>query len=99
MGTNRREFLAIGAAAGLSWTLDRRNGIAQDSPADLILLNGKFSTMSKPRPFAEAVSIRAGRFSRVGSTSEVMAENGSTTQVIDLKRSTAIAGLNDSTPT
>jgi predicted amidohydrolase YtcJ len=96
MGTNRREFLAMGTAASLSWALEGRKGTAQESPADLILLNGKCATMSKPHPFAEAVSIRAGRFSKVGSSNEVMAEKGVATQVIDLKGHTVVPGLNDS---
>src|SRR5678815_1098739 len=65
-------------------------------PADLILMNGRFATLDKARPFAEAVSIRSGRFSRVAPTTEVMAEQGPATRVIDVGGATVIPGLNDS---
>ena len=93
---NRREFIAIGTAAGLSYALGGSRGLAQENPADMILINGKFATLSKARPSAEAVAIRGGKFSAVGSATEVLAGKGSATQVIDLRGRTAIPGLNDS---
>lgn len=68
----------------------------QTGPADLILLNGKFATMSPTRPFADAVSIRGGRFSGVGSATDVMRERGPQTRLVDVKGGTVIPGLNDS---
>jgi predicted amidohydrolase YtcJ len=65
-------------------------------PADLILHNGRFATLDRARPFAESVSIRSGRFSRVASTTEVMADKGPATQLIDVNGATVIPGLNDS---
>src|SRR6185436_14138233 len=96
MEQNRREFLATGTAASLSWALGGRRAMAEESGADLILLNGKFATMVKARPSAEAVAIRGGRFTRVGSAAEVLTEKRATTRVLDLKGATAIPGLNDS---
>lgn len=96
MDASRREFLATGAAAGVTWAFGRREALAESDAADLILFNGKFATMKKTRPFAEAVSIRAGRFSSVGSTSEVMREKGAATRLIDVKGGTVIPGLTDS---
>src|SRR5262245_56211414 len=64
--------------------------------ADLILHNGRFTTMDGKRPFAEAVAIRQGTFSHVGTTAEVMQSKGPGTQVIDLAGATVIPGLNDS---
>ena len=52
--------------------------------------------MSRERPFAEAVSIRGGRFSSVGSVADVMREKGPATRVIDVGGGTVIPGLNDS---
>jgi predicted amidohydrolase YtcJ len=97
-GVSRRDFLALGAAAGLSRALGPRGAAGSESPggADLILTNGRFATMSKASPFAEAVSIRTGKFSRVGSATEVMREKGPMTRVMDLKAHTVIPGLNDS---
>src|SRR4029453_7887437 len=71
-------------------------GAAQERTADLILVNGKLATLDKRRPSAEAVSIKAGRFSRVGSAKEVMTDKGTATRIVDLKGHTAIPGLNDS---
>jgi predicted amidohydrolase YtcJ len=94
----RRDFLSLGAAAGLTYAFG--NGCAgtawSTESADLILLNGRFATMSETRPFAEAVSLRAGRFSTVGSALEVMREKGPETRLIDVKGGTVIPGLNDS---
>jgi predicted amidohydrolase YtcJ len=95
----RREFLVVGAATGLSYALG--TGRATSAPAqgaapDLILTNGRFATMNKARPFAEAVSMRDGRFASVGTVSEVMKEKGPATQVVDVKGGTVIPGLNDS---
>lgn len=64
--------------------------------ADLIMLNGRFHTVDREKPTASAVAIKDGKFIAVGSDEEIMATRGSTTQVIDLKKRTAIPGLNDS---
>jgi hypothetical protein len=69
---------------------------SQDEAVDLILSNGKFATMSRSRPFAEAVAIRAGRFSAVGSAADLMRRKGPRTRLIDVKGRTVIPGLNDS---
>src|SRR5262245_33268546 len=96
MSTSRREFLATSGAASLAWVVGGRPGLAQERKAELILVNGKLATLDKQRPFAEAVSIKAGRFSRLGSASEVVADKGPGTRVVDLGGRTAIPGLNDS---
>jgi predicted amidohydrolase YtcJ len=96
MRTNRREFLATSGAASLAWVLEGRPGAAQERTADLILVNGKVATLDKGRPFAEAVSIKGGRFSRVGSAKEVMTDKETATRIVDLKGHTVIPGLNDS---
>jgi hypothetical protein len=96
-GRTRRDFLSTGAAAGVSWALGTGKAAASGSGgADLILSNGRFATMSRERPFAEAVSIRGGRFARVGSVEDVMREQGPATRVIDVRGGTVIPGLNDS---
>jgi len=93
----RREFLAAGAAAGLSHALGAGRAAASGvEPADLILRNGRFATLAELRPTAEAVSIRAGRFSTVGSAADVLREQGPRTRVIDVRGATVIPGLNDS---
>ncbi len=64
--------------------------------ADLILHNGKFHTVDRDNPLAEAVAVRGGKFIAVGSNKEVLEHKGDKTQVIDLRGKTAIPGLNDS---
>ncbi|MGK0684065.1 amidohydrolase [Serratia marcescens] len=64
--------------------------------ASLIITNGKFHTVDRQNPTAQAVAIRDGKFLAVGSEGEVMQHAGPETQVIDLHGHTAIPGLNDS---
>ena len=88
----------MGALAGLSFALQGSRAVTAtgDEPADLILTNGRFATLSRTRPSAEAVSIRGGRFSTVGSVADVMREKGLQTRLLDLQGSTVIPGLIDS---
>lgn len=64
--------------------------------ADLILLNGRFHTVDKMHPRADAVAIADGKFVAVGDADDVMRHRGSATQIIDLQGRTVIPGLNDS---
>ncbi|NGM48949.1 amidohydrolase [Caulobacter sp. 602-2] len=62
---------------------------------DLILRNGRFTTLDRSNPNAEAVAVTEGRFSAVGTETEVMALAGPNTKVIDLKGRRALPGLID----
>jgi predicted amidohydrolase YtcJ len=64
--------------------------------ADLILTNGRFHTLDRSNPQADAVAIAGGRFVAVGSAADVMRHRADTTRVIDLDGHTVIPGLNDS---
>ncbi len=64
--------------------------------ADVILHNGKIATLNPKQATVSAVAITAGRFTAVGSDEDVLKLRGDGTQVIDLRGSTAIPGLNDS---
>ncbi|MDC6111742.1 amidohydrolase [Serratia rubidaea] len=64
--------------------------------ATLIITNGKFHTVDRANPTAQAVAIKDGKFLAVGSESEVMRHADDATQIIDLQGHTAIPGLNDS---
>ncbi|HID9469352.1 TPA: amidohydrolase [Serratia liquefaciens] len=64
--------------------------------ASLIITNGKFHTVDREAPTAQAVAIRDGKFLSVGSENDVMQHAGPETQVIDLHGHTAVPGLNDS---
>jgi len=64
--------------------------------ADLILHNGKIATLDGRRPFVQAAAISGGRFAAVGDDAEILKLKGAGTRTIDLKRRTAVPGLNDS---
>jgi predicted amidohydrolase YtcJ len=93
----RRQFLKASAAAALSSAFAAK-GHGQDAKeyADLILTNGRFTTLDARRPTASAVAVKAGCFIAVGSDKDVQPHRGDRTQVIDLLKRTAIPGLNDS---
>src|SRR5688572_14105627 len=65
-------------------------------PADLIVTNGKVTTLDQRRPTAEAVAVKDGRFLAVGSVQDVLKHRGNTTKVIDIKGRAVIPGLIDS---
>ena len=64
--------------------------------ADTILVNGKILTVDSRFSTREALAIRDGKITAVGSTSDVMKQAGPQTRVIDLQGRTAIPGLIDS---
>lgn len=63
--------------------------------ADLILSNGRFTTLDRSKPTASAVAVKDGTFLAVGDEAEVMAHAGPNTKVIDLKGRSALPGLID----
>lgn len=76
--------------------VNARAATPKDGPADLILTNGKFSTVDDKNPDAAAVAIKDGRFIAVGSEADVAPFKGTKTKAIDLKGRRVIPGLNDS---
>ncbi len=62
---------------------------------DLILRNGRFTTLDRANPTASAVAIAQGRFTQVGGDREVMALAGPQTRVIDLGGRSVLPGLID----
>jgi predicted amidohydrolase YtcJ len=64
--------------------------------ADLILYNGKLTTLDPANPRATAIAISGGILTAVDSDAEVMRLKGSETRLIDLKGQRLIPGLNDS---
>ena len=63
---------------------------------DLVLFNGKLSTLDKTQPSATAVAIKNGLIHKVGDDAAVLAEATSDTRRIDLNGRRVIPGLNDS---
>jgi predicted amidohydrolase YtcJ len=64
--------------------------------ADLILYNGRFSTLDRSSASADAVAIADGRFLAVGSARDMEATAGATTKRVDLHGRRVIPGLIDS---
>jgi predicted amidohydrolase YtcJ len=63
--------------------------------ADLILRNGRFTTLDRSNPAASAVAIGNGLFTAVGRDDDVMPLAGASTQTIDLKNRRVLPGLID----
>ncbi|MFM0553592.1 amidohydrolase [Paraburkholderia sediminicola] len=66
----------------------------QDAP-DLILFNGRFTTLDKSKPAATAVAIRGGKFIAVGGDSEISQLKSGGTRMVDLKGRSALPRLID----
>jgi len=64
--------------------------------ADLIVVNGRFTTLDRSNPVAQAVAIAGGKFVAVGGEREIRQCAGPATRVIDLGGRRAIPGLIDS---
>ncbi|HEV8004333.1 MAG TPA: amidohydrolase [Planctomycetaceae bacterium] len=64
--------------------------------ADLILHNGKITTLDRNKPEVEALAVSGGQVAAVGTNSEILALRGAKTQSIDLGGRRVIPGLNDS---
>ena len=66
MSVTRRQFIASAAALGAA-PLSETFAMPPGSQPSLILVNGKFATLDKSKPQADAVAIRDGRFVAVGT--------------------------------
>jgi predicted amidohydrolase YtcJ len=65
-------------------------------PADLVLHNGRITTLDRSNPEANAIAIRDGLVLAAGDEAEVMRLAGDETKLIDLGGRRVIPGLNDS---
>lgn len=66
------------------------------TPFDLILFNGKITTLDKTSPEVSAIGIKDGVVSAIGSDDEIKKLAEKSTPSIDLKKRRVIPGLNDS---
>lgn len=98
MSVSRRELISSAVAAGLLGLTGCHRITREDAMTspDLILINGRITTLDRSQPEVEAVAIRAGRIAALGRQSEIMPLAGARTQVVDLKGRRVIPGLNDS---
>ncbi|MEP9378333.1 amidohydrolase [Aquabacter sp. CN5-332] len=67
-----------------------------NQPADLILYNGKVTTLDRSNPQSEAVAMRDGRILLAGTNAEAMALAGPDTKKVDAGGRRVIPGLIDS---
>src|SRR5215472_8742122 len=65
------------------------------TPADIVLLNGKVITVDDRFTIAEALAIKGERILAVGSNAEVEKHKGPLTRAVDLNHRTVIPGLID----
>ena len=103
---SRRHFLKYalasvpvltGGLGSLSYAQSEQS--MSESPADLIVINGKIATLAQGKPYAQAVAVRHGLFTAVGDNKEVMQQRGPQTQVIDANNRTSLpAGLKSPMP-
>ncbi len=97
----RRDLIKIAALAGISSLLPGGGTFAlqkgQDAmDAELLLVNGRITTLNSAHPQAAAVAVKDGRFIAVGTDADIMTSRGEGSQVVDLKGRTVIPGLIDS---
>jgi predicted amidohydrolase YtcJ len=101
----RREFVGLTGAgitglASAPW-LDRSAGAAQAAVAadtqdvDLVVLNAKVYTVDATMPRAEAFAVKAGRFVAVGTSQQMRALAGKSTQTFDARQMTVVPGFID----
>jgi predicted amidohydrolase YtcJ len=91
MTLDRRQAVALGAAFLSSSAFAERRAMT-----DLLLINGKFTTLDRGNPRADAALVRDGKFAAVGEEGEVRAAAGPNPTIIDLKGRRVIPGLIDS---
>ena len=97
--TRRRTLQAATAAGAIGWLMPRSGRTQQRREgmmADLILRDGRITSLDRTAPEAEAIAITDGRVQAVGSTEEIMRLAGDTTEIVDLAGRRVIPGLNDS---
>ncbi len=71
-------------------------GLSHAQATDMIITNGKIATMTREGSFAQALAIKGGMITEVGSNAQVLKLKKPGTQVIDAGGRTVIPGLNDS---
>jgi predicted amidohydrolase YtcJ len=95
MAPTRREF-SVGALALAATTPLGDIALASSSQMDLILRNGRITTLDRARPRASAVAVKNGMIAAVGTDDEIMRLAAPGTRVVDLAGHRLIPGLNDS---
>ena len=98
MRVPRRTFVQGFAAASAMAAISARNARSQimSQAPDLVLHNGRITTLDRATPNAQAIAIQDGLVRAIGSDANMVRLAGSGTKSIDLKGRRVIPGLNDS---
>ena len=98
LSIDRRKVLAgLGAnALGMEAISGRAEAQTMNAVPDLILHNGRVTTLDRSNPEAEAVAMGEGRILAVGTDREILPLAGPGTSKVDAGRRRVIPGLNDS---
>ena len=95
----RREWLGIASGAGVAGVLGgSATGIlaaAETEGADLVVFNAKVYTVDAQTPKAEAFAVKAGRFAAIGTSADIKALIGKSTQTYDARQMTIVPGFID----
>jgi predicted amidohydrolase YtcJ len=62
---------------------------------DAIFVGGAIRTMNAANPLAEAIAVKSGRITAIGSRGELLAQKGTGTEIIDAKGGTILPGFID----
>ncbi|MGA0611754.1 amidohydrolase [Caldimonas sp. KR1-144] len=94
----RRGFLQAASSLGLAVLAgpSLAQGGAGRSAPDLILKNGRITTLDRAKPEASAIAIKDGLVLAVGSDAEIVPLADGRTRVVDVERKRVIPGLTDS---
>ncbi len=87
---SRRSFLGLTGAA-----VARVAAGAEGADADLVVINANVYTVNSRQPRSQAFAIKSARFTAVGTTAEIRALAGKSTQVYDAGRMTVVPGFID----
>ncbi|MEO0425821.1 MAG: amidohydrolase [Pseudomonadota bacterium] len=96
MMLDRRQMIAGAATLIAAPAAHAQTQQARGTSADLVLLNGRITTMDPAQPEAAALAARDGVFTAVGSEDQIRPLIGPFTQVIDARGQRVIPGLIDS---
>ncbi|MCV3273475.1 amidohydrolase [Roseobacter sinensis] len=98
MPIRRRTFVQGAAASAVLPNIGAKAARSQTmtQTPDMILHNGRVTTLDPATPEASAILIRDGLVAQVGDDAEIMPQATEETQVIDLAGRRVIPGLNDS---
>jgi predicted amidohydrolase YtcJ len=93
---SRRQVLVVAGLGAAAAVTAGPPAAAAPQDVDLVLYNGKLTTLDDRMPAAQAIAVRGDRIVAVGSDERIRALARRDTPQIDLRRRRVIPGLNDS---